>query len=95
MNQTTRRELLASISSKEQHLADCRERRATPYLAELMQVWAGTTEIDFDYLARIIGYEMAEDEDSLCRGGRLMEFQIPDEHDPADWWKQESEGDDE
>ncbi len=75
-----RKELLAGIQATEQHLADCREHRATTYLADIMEAWAGTREIDFDYVASILRYSLEEDGQNLARGGiRLLEFQLPED----------------
>ena len=65
--QSYRAELIESVSRKDQHLADCRERRATPYLTGLMEAWAGTSEIDFKYVASIIRYELEEDLQNIGR----------------------------
>jgi hypothetical protein len=70
MNAIEKNELQDSIARNRQHLADCRDRRdrrPTPYLRQLMQAWAGTPEIDFDYVQTIIEYELEEDEDNLAR----------------------------
>jgi hypothetical protein len=51
-------ELKASIERGEQRLADCENRKLTGYLQELHDAWSGEAVVDFDYLARIIRYEV-------------------------------------
>lgn len=58
-----------SVANRDQILTDCREHRPTKYLADKMNRWAGTREIDFDYVARIVRYEQEDDEQELARIG--------------------------
>jgi hypothetical protein len=59
--------LRASIERGEQRLVDCENRKLTPYLQELHDAWNGEAVVDFDYLARIIRYELEEDGINLSR----------------------------
>lgn len=60
-------QLEQSISAKERYLADCENKQPTEYLRGLMMAWAGTDQIDFEYLAGIIRYELEEDRDCLWK----------------------------
>jgi hypothetical protein len=65
------------IQSEKAHLADCEARRPTKCLRDLMVHWAGTEDIDFNYLAGIIRYGLEEHYDCLRkakRGWSLMCF---------------------
>jgi hypothetical protein len=70
-----------AIQTNEAHLADCEARRRTKYLRDLMMGWAGTEDIDFEYVSSIVQYELEEDYDCLRkaeRGWSLMCFAIPE-----------------
>lgn len=58
-------ELREGIRVNEGHLADCQNKRPTEYLRQIMQSWAGTDVINFDYVAGIIEYGLEEDYDNL------------------------------
>jgi hypothetical protein len=69
-----------AVRQNEAHLADCKHRRATDYLRGLSKSWAGTEDIDFDYVASIVRYGLEEDYDCLRkaeRGWSLMCFGVP------------------